>query len=289
MPPVLRHRTIEVVFSDLQRRLRILETTNPAGTSSTGGPPSGPASGSLAGTYPSPEIAADAVGAVQISAGAVGASEMAATITKGLDFAATVSPFGLRSTATSSITTGMTRTDYDYGNATRVDFAIDSAGGSWMTSVANRGPSAVHQVYGTIQMNEDIGLLGQGVAVQNFLTYKNGPLNAGSAFSTSWGSVNYPWHFAQYQATWFHHEIGVTTTPVGGFWDATLLKGIAGGLIDGTVTSGGDPVDAAGYVGSEVSKLFTGNPSDRAMWMIGGGVVLTIGGIAGFAVGSKKG
>lgn len=34
--------------------------------------------------------------------------------------------------------------------------------------------------------------------------------------------------------------------------------------------------NAANSAGSEVSKLFTGNPSDRSMWMIIGGAVAAI-------------
>jgi hypothetical protein len=33
--------------------------------------------------------------------------------------------------------------------------------------------------------------------------------------------------------------------------------------------------------GSEITKFFTGNPSDRSMWMLGGGAVLAIAGLVG--------
>jgi len=32
-------------------------------------------------------------------------------------------------------------------------------------------------------------------------------------------------------------------------------------------------------LGSEVSRVFTGNPSDRSMWMIVGGAVAVVGGL----------
>jgi hypothetical protein len=39
---------------------------------------------------------------------------------------------------------------------------------------------------------------------------------------------------------------------------------------------------------SEVSRLFTGNPTDRAMWMLGGGAVLAVVGLVGLLKGSRR-
>jgi hypothetical protein len=39
---------------------------------------------------------------------------------------------------------------------------------------------------------------------------------------------------------------------------------------------------------SEISKFFTGNPSDRAMWMLIGGAVLGVIGIVGLARGGSR-
>ena len=40
--------------------------------------------------------------------------------------------------------------------------------------------------------------------------------------------------------------------------------------------------------GSEISKFFTGNPTDKAMWMLIGGAVLGVMGIVGLARGSRR-
>ena len=41
-------------------------------------------------------------------------------------------------------------------------------------------------------------------------------------------------------------------------------------------------------VSSEISRLFTGSPTDKAIWMFGGGVFITVTGILGLMTSSKK-
>ncbi len=48
-------------------------------------------------------------------------------------------------------------------------------------------------------------------------------------------------------------------------------------------------INASNSFHSDVSRFFTGSPSDRAVWMMTGGVLMTVGGIAGFALNTKKG
>jgi hypothetical protein len=40
--------------------------------------------------------------------------------------------------------------------------------------------------------------------------------------------------------------------------------------------------------GSDVSRAFTGNPTDRSMWLIGGGALAAIGGLAMTILGRRK-
>ena len=47
-------------------------------------------------------------------------------------------------------------------------------------------------------------------------------------------------------------------------------------------------INASNSFGSDVSRFFTGSPSDRAVWMITGGVLMTVGGLAGFALNPGK-
>lgn len=47
-------------------------------------------------------------------------------------------------------------------------------------------------------------------------------------------------------------------------------------------------LNASNSFGSEVSRVFTGSPTDRTMTLIVAGVVLCVGGLAGFALGMKK-
>jgi hypothetical protein len=40
--------------------------------------------------------------------------------------------------------------------------------------------------------------------------------------------------------------------------------------------------------GSEIAKFFTGNPSDRAIWMLTGGAILSVLGLVGLMRGSRR-
>jgi hypothetical protein len=46
-------------------------------------------------------------------------------------------------------------------------------------------------------------------------------------------------------------------------------------------------VNASNSFGSDISRFFTGSPTDKAIWMLVGGVVATIAGLFGLARGSK--
>jgi hypothetical protein len=46
-------------------------------------------------------------------------------------------------------------------------------------------------------------------------------------------------------------------------------------------------ISAADSVGSDVSRFFTGNPTDRTIWLLLGGIVAAAIGAAGLARGSK--
>ena len=47
-------------------------------------------------------------------------------------------------------------------------------------------------------------------------------------------------------------------------------------------------INASNSFGSDVSRFFTGSPSDEAMWMLVGGVAAAVVGLFGLARGSKK-
>ena len=49
-------------------------------------------------------------------------------------------------------------------------------------------------------------------------------------------------------------------------------------------------IDAVNSTGSDISRFFTGAPTDRAMWMLVGGVVASVVGLGGLMLpGSKLG
>jgi hypothetical protein len=46
-------------------------------------------------------------------------------------------------------------------------------------------------------------------------------------------------------------------------------------------------VNASNSVGSDVSRFFTGSPTDKAMWLLVGGAVAAVAGLVGLMRGSK--
>jgi len=46
-------------------------------------------------------------------------------------------------------------------------------------------------------------------------------------------------------------------------------------------------VNASSSFGSDVSRFFTGSPTDKAIWMLVGGVVAAVAGLVGLMRGSK--
>jgi divalent metal cation (Fe/Co/Zn/Cd) transporter len=66
---------------------------------------------------------------------------------------------------------------------------------------------------------------------------------------------------------------------------AISLAVLAGGIILAVFG-----INAANSTGSDISRFFTGAPTDRAIWMLVGGVVASVVGLAGLLLrGSKAG
>jgi uncharacterized protein DUF3185 len=47
-------------------------------------------------------------------------------------------------------------------------------------------------------------------------------------------------------------------------------------------------IDAVNSTGSDISRFFTGAPTDRAMWMLVGGVIASVIGLAGLLLPRSK-
>jgi hypothetical protein len=47
-------------------------------------------------------------------------------------------------------------------------------------------------------------------------------------------------------------------------------------------------INASNSIGSDFSRLFTGSPTDKSIWLLAGGVVVTLIGIGGMFRGSKS-
>jgi hypothetical protein len=66
-----------------------------------------------------------------------------------------------------------------------------------------------------------------------------------------------------------------------------MNKAFALALLVGGVLLIGFGINASNSLGSEVSRLFTGSPTDEAMWMIIGGAVAAVIGLVGL-IGKSK-
>jgi hypothetical protein len=71
---------------------------------------------------------------------------------------------------------------------------------------------------------------------------------------------------------------------VNGGLRAAALALLAGGIV--LVVMG---VNAMNAPSSEISRLFTGAPTDRATWMLAGGIAMVVAGLAGVLPGFRRG
>jgi Protein of unknown function (DUF3185). len=67
-----------------------------------------------------------------------------------------------------------------------------------------------------------------------------------------------------------------------------MNKAIFIALLVGGVLLAGFGINATNSFGSDVSRFFTGSPTDKAIWMLVGGIVMGIVGLAGLVMGGKK-
>ena len=68
-----------------------------------------------------------------------------------------------------------------------------------------------------------------------------------------------------------------------------MIRAIALGILAGGIALTVYGVNASHSFGSEITKVFTGNPSDHSMMLIIGGVAMMVAGAAGLFMGGKKG
>lgn len=68
-----------------------------------------------------------------------------------------------------------------------------------------------------------------------------------------------------------------------------MNKGVAFALLAGGVLLLVFGVSAMNSTSSDLSRLFTGAPTDRAIWMMVGGAAAAVAGLAGLLIGSRSG
>ena len=67
-----------------------------------------------------------------------------------------------------------------------------------------------------------------------------------------------------------------------------MNKPISAALLVGGIVLAIFGINATQSFSSDVSRFFTGSPTDKAVWMLIGGVVASILGLAGLFLGSKR-
>ena len=67
-----------------------------------------------------------------------------------------------------------------------------------------------------------------------------------------------------------------------------MFKLVALGLLAGGILLTIFGVDAYNSSSSEISRFFTGAPTDRAIWLLVGGIVMLVAGIAGLLSSRKN-
>ncbi|MEO8135816.1 MAG: DUF3185 family protein [Betaproteobacteria bacterium] len=66
-----------------------------------------------------------------------------------------------------------------------------------------------------------------------------------------------------------------------------MTKMIAVALLAAGIILLGFGFNASNSLGSDISRFFTGSPTDKAVWMLIGGAVLTVIGVVGLMRGGK--
>jgi uncharacterized membrane protein len=67
-----------------------------------------------------------------------------------------------------------------------------------------------------------------------------------------------------------------------------VIKAVALALLAGGIVLAFFGMNAVDSANSDISRFFTGAPTDRAMWMLVGGIVMLVAGLAGLLLGSRR-
>ena len=67
-----------------------------------------------------------------------------------------------------------------------------------------------------------------------------------------------------------------------------MNKELSLGLLIGGIVLAAFGINASQSLASEISRFFTGNPTEKAIWMLVGGAAMFVVGLAGLLRGSNK-